>query len=96
MAKSALFRTLSRLKDGEYVTFSTSELQAIVIVRATKTTPRGVVEAQRAISVRSVADSSAADVIVSADVDMAISDVRAAAALAELDEQEAGDAGTTA
>lgn len=96
MAKSALFRTLSRLKDGEYVSFSTSERQAVVVVRATKTSPRGVLEAQRAVSVRSVVDSAVADVIVAETVGQAISDVRVAAADSELRDQETGDAGNTA
>jgi hypothetical protein len=96
MRNSALIRTLSQLKDGEYVSFGTAWGQSRIIVRTTKTSPGGVFEAHAEIGTAGVIDSATADVVVASIVSKCISDVRRDAEVANLDGQEAGDAGTTA
>lgn len=96
MRNSVLIRTLSQLKDGEYVSFSTVREQSRIIVRATKTSPGGVFETHSEIGAAGVIDSATADVVVASIVSKCISDVRRDAEVANLDEQETGDAGTTA
>lgn len=93
MSKSALIRTLSQLKDGEYVSFSTSDSQAKIVVRATKTTPHGTYTASQDVGAAGVIDSATADAVMMLVVSQCVRGARRAAEIAKLERLEAEDAG---
>ena len=93
MARSALVRALSRLKAGEHVVFSTANDQSEIVVKATKTSPLGAVEAYGEVRAESVVGSAVADVVISQIVDLCVKTVRRDAKLTDF-ERRAED-GTT-